>query len=406
MAGKNVVILGAGIGGVIAANALRQRLGPEHRIVLIDRQGQFVFTPSLLWVMVGKRRPAQISCPLGRLLQPRIEVVYSEVQEIDPHRSRVRTRRHEFSYDYLVVALGADLAPERLPGYAGAAHNIYASEGVVTLWSALQQFDRGRVVVLVSATPYKCPAAPYEAAMLLDDALRRRGIRPRYRVEVFTPEPQPMPVAGPAIGNVVAGVLASKGIPFHPIHQIDHIEPGSREIVFTDSSREDFDLLAVVPPHQPPRAVRESPLANQAGWVPVDKNTLRTRFENVYAIGDVTTISLANGKPLPKAGVFAHAQGEVVAARIAAEIKGGREADGFNGEGYCWIEMGARSAGFASGHFYAEPDPVVQLRSSGRAWHWGKVVFEHYWLGQGLGRRLARLALNLSARLAGVPARL
>ncbi len=412
MAAKRILILGGGVGGIVAANALRARLGAEHRVVVIDQRGEYVFTPSLLWVMVGWRRPEQITRDLRRLLRPGVEVLRATVEEIDPRGGVVRADGQELAYDYLVVALGADLAPEALPGYAEAAppigtvHNFFALDGAASLWQTLQRFPGGRVVVLVSAMPYKCPAAPYEAAMLLDDALRRRGIRERCRVEIFTPEPQPMPVAGLAVGKVVVEMLASKGIAFHPTRQVARIAPEARELVFTDGGWEAFDLLAVVPPHRPPPAVRGSPLANEAGWVPVNKHTLRTPFENVYAIGDVAAITLANGKPLPKAGVFAHAQGEVVAERIAAEVRSGVPYDQFDGVGYCWIETGGGAAGFASGAFYAEPDPKVGPPRSGRLWHWGKVLFEQYWLAQGLRRQAARLGLNLGARLFGVPASL
>ena len=144
-------------------------------------------------------------------------------------------------------------------------------------------------------------------------------------------------------------------------------------------------------------------LANADGWVAVDKHTLATRFENVYAIGDMTSIALANGKSLPKAGVFAHGQGEAVAARIVSAIQGAKPQAEFDGMGYCWIEMGGGQAGFANGQFYAEPDPVVPLPHSGRLWHWGKILFEQYWLGQGMRRAVSRLGLNLGGKILGVP---
>jgi sulfide:quinone oxidoreductase len=152
--------------------------------------------------------------------------------------------------------------------------------------------------------------------------------------------------------------------------------------------------------------LKGSSLANDAGWVPVDKRTLATRYENVYAVGDATTITLANGKPLPKAGVFAHAQAETVAARIASEIRKAGAVAEFDGVGYCWIETGGGSAGFASGQFYAEPDPIVPLPRSGRLWHQGKVMFERYWLGDGAAREAARMGLNLGARVLDIPATL
>lgn len=403
---KTILILGGGVGGIVTANALCERLAPAHHIVVVDKRAEYVFTPSLLWLMVGWRQPQQITKPLQRMLRPGIELVQAAVQTIDPERGRVRVGDNELSYDYLVIALGADQDPALAPGYADIAHNFFDLEGAAKLWTALQQFQGGRVALLVSSMPYKCPAAPYEAAMLLDDALRRQGVRDRSEIQIFTPEPQPMPVAGPAVGEAVVGLLTAKNIGFHPTLSLDHIDPAARELVFKDGRREAFDFLAGVPPHRSPLVVKESPLANAAGWIPVDKYTLKTRFDNVYAIGDVATISLANGKPLPKAGVFAHAQGEVVAARIVAEIQGANPQERFDGVGYCWIETGGGSAGFASGQFYAEPDPVVPLPRPGRLWHWGKVAFEKYWLAEGIERTAARWGLSLGARLFGIPASL
>jgi sulfide:quinone oxidoreductase len=276
-------------------------------------------------------------------------------------------------------------------------------EGAVGLWSALQSLEGGRVAVLVATTPYKCPAAPYETALLLDDHLRRRKVRSRVEMTVYTPEPAPMGVAGPAMGRAVVDMLEAKDIHFNPKLNLTRIDAEKQELIFDNRQPAPFDFLAGVAPHKAPRPVQESALANESGWIPVDNHTLATRFENVYAIGDVTTITLSNGKPLPKAGVFAHGQGEAVAARIASAIQGAMPRAEFDGYGYCWIEMGGGQAGFASGQFYAEPDPDVGLPHSGRLWHVGKVLFEKYWMGTGATREAARLGLNLGSRLFGVP---
>ena len=406
MRGKTILILGGGVGGIVTANALRESLASEHRIVVVDKRAEYIFTPSLLWVMTGWRQPDQITKDLRHMLQFGIEVVQAEVQEIDPERAIVRANGDDLAYDYLVVTLGADLAPEVMPGYVETAYNFFDLEGTTKLWSALQRFEGGRVAVLVSAMPFKCPAAPYEAAMLIEDVLRRRGIRDRCQVRVFTPEPQPMLVAGPDMGVSVVGMLATKNIGFHPNLSLDHIDAVRQTLIFKNGRQESFDLLAAVPPHRPPTVVKESSLANEAGWVTVDKHTLQTHFENVYAIGDVTAIILNNGLPLPKAGTFAHAEAEAVAARIIAEIGGSVPQAEFDGVGYCWIEAGSGSAGFSSGQFYAEPNPVVGQPRSGRLWHWGKVMFESYWMNEGFRRNLARSGLNLGSKVFGIPASL
>jgi len=403
MAGKTIVILGGGVGGIATANALREQLGVEHRVVVVDKQAEYVFTPSLLWVMVGWRRPEQITKSLNRLVRPGVEVVIAEGQEIDLDGQKVKTSNGDLAYDYLVVAVGANLAREAVPGFSAAAHTPYDLDGATKLWSALQVFKGGRVAVLVSAMPYKCPAAPYETALLLDDYLRQKGIRDRCEVAVYTLETLPMGVAGAAMGQAVVGMLEEKEIEFFPQLDLTHIDAAGKEIGFSNRDPAPFDLLAGVPPHRPPKMVKDSALANEAGWVPVNKRTMQTSYENVYAIGDVTAITLANGMALPKAGVFAEGQGLAVARRIAKDIRGVEPQAEYDGQGFCWIETGGGSAGFASGEFYAEPDPVVPLPRSGRMWHWGKILFEKYWLGEGFTRQVSGLGLNLAGKVLDVP---
>ncbi len=406
MAGKTILIIGGGVGGIVTANETRERLAPEHRIVLVEKLTDYVFAPSLLWVMVGRRRPERITRDLRRLVRPEVEILTTEAQEIDLDARKVKTAGGDLAYDYLVLSLGSDLAPEAVAGFSEAAHTPYNLEGATKLWNALQRFQGGRVTVLVCSMPYKCPAAPYEAAMLLDDYLRRKGIRGRCEIEVFTPEALPMGVAGPEMGRAVVSMMEAKNISFNPEVKLTHIDPERKESVFSNHEPAPFDLLAGVPPHTPSAVVKELPVANDAGWIPVDRRTLKTSHANVYAIGDVAAVSLANGKPLPKAGVFAEGEGRTVARRIADEIERRGTSAEYDGLGFCWIETGAGLAGFASGEFYAEPNPVVSLPRSGRIWHWGKILFEKYWLGAGLSRMLAKAALKVGGKVFGIPASL
>jgi len=401
MAPRTVLVLGGGVGGLVTANELRRRLDPADRVVVVERERQHLFQPSLLWLMVGRRRRAHIERPLRQLLAPGIELVEAEVRSIDPAARRIETTAGVLKGDALVVALGADPDRDAIPGYREAALDFFSPDGAAACARALDGFRGGRVVVTVAGLPYKCPAAPYEAALLLDDELRRRGIREHSEIDVYSPEPAPMPVAGPVMGAAVVDLMGAKGIRFHPGSRVERFEPGSDEIVLADGSRIGYALLAGVPPHRAPAVVRDSSLAGDTGWIPVDRATLETRHERVLAIGDVTTITLANGKPLPRAGVFAHGEGLVVACRIAATLAGRPAVDAFDGIGYCWVEAGAGRAAFAVGEFFAEPDPVLALRAPGRAWHAGKVLFERSWIGGRLERHFAHMGLRVGSRLAG-----
>jgi sulfide:quinone oxidoreductase len=376
----SIVILGGGVGGLVAANTLRRRLDRTHRVILIDRQAQHVFTPSFLWMMLGWREPSEISRDLSRLGRKGIEVVQEEIREIDPAHRRVSTERQEIAADYLVISLGAEGWLGGVPGLADAGHNLYDLDGTLRLRDALGRFNGGRVAVLIAGLPFKCPAAPYEAAMLIEASLRRRGLRERTQVDVYTPETLPMPVAGKAIGEAIKAMVEGKGIGFHPQRKLAAVDPGRRELAFEGGSTAAYDLLVVVPPHRCPAVVREAGLTGETGWVPVDKATLETSHERVFAIGDVTAIKLPVGLMLPKAGVFAHAQAEAVAHNIAAAITGRGAPDRFDGAGYCFVEMGDGVAAYAKGNFYAEPAPAVTMRSPSRFWHWGKIYFEKRWL--------------------------
>jgi len=393
---KTVVILGGGVGGVVAATTLRKRLPRPHRVILVDRERQHLFAPSLLWLMTGDRASRQITRPLDRLTRKGIEVVCGDIDRIDLEARRVRVverppgddavlRRlggspKDLDADYLVVSLGAELAPEAIPGLAEAGHNFYTLAGAESLRDALRSFEGGRVVVLTAAPAYKCPAAPYEAAMLIADHLRRRKPAVDVQVDLYAAEPGPMGVAGPDVSAGVRSMVEANGIGYHPDHEVTEVDPEGRQLRFANGATADFDLLAYVPPHRAPQVVREAGLVDDSGWVPVDRDTLHTDHPGVYAIGDVTGIPLMMGKPLPKAGVFAERQAKVVANNIAHEITGQGEDEVFDGHGECFIETGGGRAGFGRGDFYAEPTPRIDLHPIGRRWHAGKILFEKIWL--------------------------
>lgn len=374
---QRVVVLGGGIGGQVAATRLKQKLGDRARVTLVERSDTFVFAPSLLWLMVGKRKPGSITRDYRAFTKRGIEVVHTGATGIDTAASRVETESGPIDYDYLVVSLGAELDPGRVPGLAEHSHHPYDLAAAERLREALAAFPGGQVAVAIAALPYRCPAAPYETALLIDGYLRARGIRGRSRIDLYTPEPLPLPVAGPAAGYSVAAELASHDIGFHPRSQFEGAEAGALRIGGDSVAA---DLAVVIPPHRPPAVVTGSGLGGPGGWIPVDRSTLRARPSNVYAIGDNTVIPLENGMMLPKAGVFAHGEAEVVAENIARRIRGDLSEAAFDGHGTCFLETGGGKAGLARGDFFASPAPDVTMHRPGRSWHAAKVAFEQYWL--------------------------
>ena len=380
MADKTVLILGGGVGGLVTANELRKRLGKEHRVVLIDQEGQHIFWPSLLWLQIGLREPDKITRDLSLLEKKGIEVIQGRVETIDPDNKTVMVNGRELAADYIVVSLGAQLAPEQIPGLAEAGHNLYTLKGATAIRDARKDFTNGALALLVAKMPFKCPAAPYEAAMLLDHDLHKRKMREKISVAIYSPEAGPMGVAGPDVSAGVRQLIEERDIAYYPQHQVTEVNANAKVLKFADGNEAEFDFLVYVPPHVAPPVVVDAGLTGESGWVSVDRNSMETGHPGVYAIGDVTGVPLSLGLPLPKAGVFAHHQGDAVAQSIAFQITGGGQQGTFDGPGECFIEVGGGKAGFGRGNFYAEPRPTIKLYKPGRHWHAAKILFEKNWM--------------------------
>ncbi|MHB8334873.1 MAG: NAD(P)/FAD-dependent oxidoreductase [Acidimicrobiales bacterium] len=354
----------------------------KHRVILVNREPEFSFAASYLWVMSGKRRASQVTKPLSSLQRRGIEVVIGDIEAIDAATRTVSVNGERIIADYLVVSLGADYATDTIPGLSEVGKTFATLAGAQQLEPAIDAMTRGRILLVTAAPLYRCPAAPYEAALLIDDMLRHNGVRANVEIALHSAEPGPMGVAGANVSAAVTGILASRGIDYRPSHQIVSVEPGSA--AFADAQSEAFDLLVYMPPIRTPAVVGASALASPAGWIEVDRHTMATAFPGVYAIGDNVQLPLSMGKPLPRAGVFAHAQALVVADNIVATIGGRVTAATFDGRGGCFVEVGSGKAGFGTGDFYAEPAPQVTLRPPSRRHHLAKMAFEynvmHRWL--------------------------
>jgi sulfide:quinone oxidoreductase len=368
---RRVLILGGGFGGIAAAHRLRARLHPEDEIILVDQRPYFMVGFRKSWALVGIGSLEVGQRPLARLAEHGITVIPAAVTAIDPAGRSALVGEQRLAADALIVALGAELAPDQVPGFQAHALNVYDPQDIPRAAAALRNHQQGRVLLGIFGVPYKCPPAPYEMALLIAEQFERRGRH--VPIEVFTPQPVSMPMLGQAGCDIIEGRLAEKGITFLPNHKATAVEVG--QVVFT-TGRRPYDLLLGVPPHRCPTVVAESGLASEGGWVHVNSRTLETAFPGVYAIGDSVEISMANGKPLPKAGVFAEAMGEVVAERIAAEFAGENPEATFAGEGGCFLEVGDGQARQVRGRFLAEPMPDIQLTEASRALLEEKAAFE------------------------------
>ncbi len=377
---RTVVVLGGGIGGVAAASLLKEKLRNRVRVRVVEKKKRFQFPPSFPWLMIGLRTPDAVQRDLSALERKGIDVVQGEVTGIDTSQKSVRTTKGDLAYDDLIIALGAEYAPETVPGFAEHAHHIYDLDSALRCKEAIEAFDGGTIAAGVSRLPFKCPAAPYEAALLLDDFYMRKGMRDRVKIEFFTPEGAPVPATGPDIGGKVAELLRMRGINYRPKRKLTEI--AESELRFEGGETLPYDLLFCVPPHRAPRPVVDAGLTDASGWIPVNPRTLETNVPGVYALGDVTALATPNGYVpfLPKAGVFAHGQAETVANNLTAKIRGRGKTKDWDGRGACFLEVARGQSAFVKGDFLAAPRPDVEFHMPGTVWHMQKVLFERHWM--------------------------
>jgi len=368
---KRVLILGGGFGGIATAHRLKQRLGDGIEVILVDRRPYFMVGFRKSWALVGEKPLEEGQKPIDSLSRIGVEVRRAMVEAIHPQEKAATVDGEKIQADALVVALGAELNPDAVGGFREHAYNVYDPESIPRAESAINEFTGGRLVIGIFGGPYKCPPAPLEMAMLIQDKFRKKGVKAT--IEVFTPQPVTLPILNQASCDAVEGRLLEAGIRTYGHHKALSIAAG--EVVF-EKRRIGYDLLLGVPPHRASAVVRESGLTGESGWVEINPRTCETPFEGVYAIGDTVHIPLANKKALPKAGLFAELMGETVAERLADILTGREPATQFSGEGGCYFEVGNGEAMMIKGNFLAESGPVVELTESSKEYYDQKIKFE------------------------------
>ena len=258
--------------------------------------------------------------------------VQTTVRAIDPDAKRVETDAGTFDADILVVALGADLHPEATPGLVEGGYEFYTVPGAFALRDVLANFDGGRVIVAVTSTPFKCPPAPSETALLMHDFLTDRGLRDGSEISLVMPLPVPIPPS-PDASQALLAAFDERGIDWYPQTLVRGLDPARKVAMLSDGGEMPYDLFLGVPVHRVPDVVAESGMTVD-GWIPVNPMTLETQFPGVYAVGDVTSVGT------PKAGVFAEGQAAVVADGISARIRGAGGSAHYDGRGVCYLEFG------------------------------------------------------------------
>ncbi len=354
-----ILVLGAGFGGLELSTTLSEEFGDELDLTLIDRGDGFVFGFSKLDVMFGHSPASAVVHPYSDLVKSGVRFVQGTILSIDPVVKRVETDAGVFEGDVMVVALGADLDPSATPGLVEGGHEFYTVAAAFALRDVLASFDGGRVVVGVTSTPFKCPPAPSETALLMHEYLSERGLRDTSEISLVMPFGVPIPPS-PAASEALLAAFAERGIRWHPERLVRALDADRRVAMLSDGTEMPYDLFLGVPVHRVPAVVAESGLAVD-GWVPVNPLTLETAFPGVYAVGDVASVGT------PKAGVFAEGQASVVAEQIAALLRGSTIPVGYDGTGVCYLAFGSELVARVEVTFLSGQAPAGLLEGPSRA---------------------------------------
>jgi sulfide:quinone oxidoreductase len=348
-----ILVLGAGFGGLELTATLSEQFGGALDLTLIDKSDGFVFGFSKLDVMFGRATAEESVHRYADLVKPGVRFVGTTIRSIDPATKRVTTDAGDFEADILVVALGADLDPSATPGLIEAGNEFYTVAGAFGLRKVLTNFSGGNVVVGVTSTPFKCPPAPSEAALLVHDFLADERLLGQSTVTLVMPLPVPIPPS-PAASEAVLAAFAERGINWVPGKLVRALDPDRRVAMLSDDAELPFDLFLGVPVHRAPTVVVDSGLTVE-GWVAVNPLTLETSFPGVYAVGDVTSVGT------PKAGVFAEGQAAVVASQIASQLDSSLLRTEYDGRGLCYLEFGHDLVAKVDVTFRSGESPVGSL---------------------------------------------
>ena len=371
-----VVVLGGGVGGTLAANLTSKALGRDANVTVVDRTGMHVYQPGFLYVALDQANALWLARDERGLLRKGVDLVIDDATRIDPAAQTVTLQRGgTLPYDFLVLSTGSRLDRDAVPGYGGS-HDFYSLEGAQRLREELRRFRGGRILVGVAGIPYKCPPAPVEFVLMLDQYLRDRGIRDKSEIRLLSPLNRAFTVE--AASKLVQPIMERKGIVLTTFFNVESVDEAKHAVSSIEGETFEYDLLVLVPPHRGAKVIEDSGLGGQAGWIPTDRGTLQhQQHARIFAIGDGTDL------PISKSGSTAHFEAPVVASRIASLVRGTAPKEAYEGRVMCFLETGAGKATTIRFDYQHPPTPP----QPSRLWHWAKWAFNRaYWVTVPQGR--------------------
>lgn len=353
----HVVIIGGGFGGLSAANRLRESFSQKQaKITIIDKKDWFMVGFVKIWIIQGKRKFEDSTGSLHKLKQKDIEFINDEVTSIDPKNNSVKTKSKTIPFDFLIIASGAELKPEKIPGLMEYGFNLYDPSNLESIRNSLLNLKKGKIAILITSFPYKCPPAPFEAGMLIGEMISKEN-KDNIKIDIYSPAPITLPAAGPKVSQEILNLINSKGIQFH--NYCKTLEIKEKKIIF-EKEQAEYDVLLVIPPHQAPIVIFNSGLITEGDFISIGRDC-KTKFENIFAIGDVTSMRINNNYNVPKAGIFAEEEGLIVADKIISIIRNSNNNSLFIGKGACFMESGDQKASQLRVDLFSTSEPQIEL---------------------------------------------
>jgi len=387
---KNLLILGAGTGGTMVANKMAQFLDlQEWKITIVDQDENHYYQPGFLFIPFGIYSPSDVVKPKRNFLPPQVEVIFSEIELIEPEKNSVRLSLENkvINYDYLVIATGSSIHPEETPGLlnGGWQKNIfdfYTIDGASALSRFIKFWKGGKIVLSITEMPIKCPVAPLEFLFLADWHFHKKGIRDQVDITLATPLPGAF--TRPRASGILGNMLEEKGIFVEPDFNIMEVDTSKQVIRSYDEKEVEYDLLVTIPTNMGADVIDHSDMGDELNFVPVDKHTMQSiKWENVWVIGD------ASSAPTSKAGSVAHFMLDVVVENMQRHMEGLDPLPKFDGHANCFIESGFEKGILIDFNYDVEPLPgkfplpglgPFSLLKESAANHWGKMMFRWvYW---------------------------
>lgn len=386
---KNVVILGGGTAGTMAANKLRAAVpSDELSITVVDRDDVHHYQPGYLFVPFGGYDTSDIVRSRHNFIHDGVQLTLSEIDRVDAEANTVHlVGGRTLPYDYLIIASGVSPRPDLVPGVLGdqygvSIHDFYTLDGAMKLREALTDFKGGRMVVHISEMPIKCPVAPLEFTFLADSWLKSVGLRQRTEIVYVTPLDGAF--TKPVASRELSHALSSRGIELVTDFAVERVEPEQKQIVSYDGRSLDYDLLVTIAPNQGQEYIKRSGLGDESNLVACDKHTMQSdAYPNIFVLGDAGTL------PTSKAGSVAHFSVEIFTENFKQLLAGKPMTHSFDGHANCFIESGDGKGMLLDFNYDTEPltgtfpfpgvGPMALLKES-KANHWGKLAFKWiYW---------------------------